>query len=153
MTWSWTIWMDQEAKRSMLRHLVACMPNEGGGLFTGDIISHADQSELFCLRQFHPLKNIAKRKDQYTADRFELVKFVLLTLKKPNMLVATVHSHVDTPPYPSLFDKENIFSYDIPHLIVSFSHDLPRIVAYRYKSSGFYKIIEDTTLSKKELRL
>jgi len=100
---------------AIVRHLYEWLPNEGVGL-----IAVARDAEELRATAFLPGTNIDRSPTRYTMDPVEVVAGLRMIDANGWRLGAVVHSHVSTPPTPSVTDLREAYYPDALMLIIGF---------------------------------
>ena len=117
-----------EVRDELFAHAVAEAPLEMCGMLSAfDDVSVADE--------FHPIENAARSATRFSLDGTQMLKVEQRVDDDGRVIVAVVHSHPATSPYPSATDVNDAASYDptglFRHVIVSLRHAEPAMRCFR----------------------
>lgn len=113
--------LSQELWSAVLRHLRACLPNEGVGL-----LSTLTGPQTFEAVRFYPGRNLNESPSRFTMDPHDVLRACEDMEREGTRLGVIVHSHPTTAPEPSQTDLRELAMPGVVNLIVQLQ---PRVVA------------------------
>lgn len=117
--------------------LRGALPNEGCGVLVADRV--AEDGGL--PKRFVSMRNVAESPYRYLMDPDEQLR-VLLEIDDSNEVVwGIVHSHVDSPPYPSATDIGLAAYPDAIYLLASFAVEPPEIRAWTIVAGAVNEVV------------
>ena len=113
------------------------LPNEGCGLLVGDRTAEDGGAPA----RFVGMRNAAVSPYRYLMDPQEQLKVMLEIDDHDEIVWGIVHSHVDSPPVPSMTD-EGLAAYpDALYLIASFSEEPPDLRAWTVVNGAVNEVV------------
>jgi len=114
----------QDQLDEMVAHCLACYPEEGCGLLSGD-------PETGLVAGVHPMRNAAGSAEVYELDPREHLHVDLAAEAAGHSVIGVFHSHTHTDAYPSPTDVRKAPDPSWHYVLVSLRHELPSTRSYR----------------------
>lgn len=120
----------------MIAHCLACYPEEGCGLLSGDAATGV-------VVAVHPMRNAAASAQVYELDPREVLQVDRGAEASGHSLMGVFHSHTHTDPYPSPTDVRQAPDPGWHYVLVSLRHDIASTRSYRIEGGN---ICEETVV-------
>jgi proteasome lid subunit RPN8/RPN11 len=105
--------LSEELWESIVKHLQACLPNEGVGL-----VSTVTDADTVRALHYYPGRNLNESPSRFTMDPLDVLRACEDMEREGTRLGVVVHSHPKTAPEPSQTDLRELVTPGIVSLIV-----------------------------------
>jgi thiamine biosynthesis protein ThiS len=115
-----------ELREQMLAHAKAALPNEGCGLFAGEL----DAAGAKTARAVYCLTNLDASPEHFSMEPKEQFAAIADMRKQGLTLLGNFHSHPSTPARPSAEDIRLAFDPALSYVIISLAESEPRLQSF-----------------------
>ena len=126
-----------ELREEMIDWLRGAMPNEGCGLLVSE--RHAEDGGV--PTRFVGMRTVARSPYRYLMDSEEQLRVFLELDDADEVIWAIVHSHVDSPPYPSPTDVGLAVDPDALYVLASFASEPPDLRAWTIVDGAVNEVV------------
>lgn len=128
-------------REELIVWLRSAAPNEGCGVLVADRVAEDGGVP----NRFVGMRNVAESPYRYLMDPVEQLELLEEIDERDEVVWGIVHSHVDSPPYPSATDIGLAAFPDAVYLLASFASEPPEVRAWTIVEGAVNEIVLERT--------